>query len=333
MSLRLHGDTVASDGMLDFAVNTWPGKRPLGLQRALEEALASTGYPRADEARAAIAARHGRDANEVLLANGACELFWLLAHTLRPRVAACIHPSFTEPEAALLAVGCAVVQVPRASDTWRLDPAAVPAEAELVVVGNPNNPTGTLDPPEKLLALLRPGRLVVVDESFMDFVPGETASLAGAPHAGLAVARSLTKLWGLAGIRAGYLLAEPGLIGQLSGQRQPWSANSLALAALRECATDTETPRVVAAEVTGLRERLGNDLAALPGVRVWRSAANFLLLRIAHGPSVVERLRATGIAVRPAHSFPGLDASYVRVAVRHAADNARLVAALAEALA
>lgn len=333
MSLRLHGDSVASDGMLDFAVNTWLGERPPGLQRALEEALASTSYPRADEARAAIARRHGRDPSEVLLANGACELFWLLAHALRPCVAACVQPTFTEPEAALLAAGCEVLHVARARDTWRFDPAAVPDAAKLVVVGNPNNPTGTLDSRERLLKLLRPGRLVLVDESFMEFVPGEAESLAGTPYAGLAVTRSLTKLWALAGIRAGYLLAEAELVERLAAQRQPWSVNALALAALRECASDEDTPRAVAAEVARLRERLISDLVALSGVQVWPGAANFLLLRVVDGPRVLERLQEVGIAVRPVHSFPGLDASYIRVAVRHAADNARLVTALAEALA
>jgi histidinol-phosphate/aromatic aminotransferase/cobyric acid decarboxylase-like protein len=332
MSLRLHGDTVAEPGMLDFAVNTWPGAWPPELERALAEALQSRGYPRDAEARAAVAARHGRDTREVLLANGACELFWLLAHVLRPRVSACIHPSFTEPEAALRAVGTEVVHVQRDGQSWRFDPAAVPDEATFVVVGNPNNPTGGLDSREEILAVLRPGRLVLVDESFMDFVQGEPESLAGETCDGLAVVRSLTKLWSLAAIRAGYLLGSAALVERLAGSRQPWSVNALACAALRTCVGDEETPRQVAATVADLREELATALTALPGVRVWPAAANFLLLRVPDGPAAIEQLREQGIAVRPGFSFPGLDERYLRVAVRPAADNARLVAALSEAV-
>src|SRR6185437_6885296 len=185
------------------------------------------------------------------------------------------------------------------------------------------------DPRDAILALVRPGRLVLVDESFMDFVPGEPESLAAVPLPGLAVLRSLTKLWALAGLRAGYLLAEPGLVERLDANRQPWSVNAVACAALETCAADAATPRMVAAEVAVERAGLAAALGDLPGLRVWPGAANFLLLRVPDGPSTANRLRDAGIAVRPAWSFPGLDERYLRVAVRRREDNRRLVEALA----
>jgi histidinol-phosphate aminotransferase len=332
MSLRLHGDVVAGAGMLDFAVNVWLGERSDGLRAALLAALDDPRYPDDRAARKAVAARHGRDGDEVLALNGACEAFWLLAHALRPRVAACVHPSFTEPEAALRACGAEIVRVVRRSRDWSFDPGAVPERAEVVVVGNPNNPTGALDPTASILALLRPGRVVVVDESFMDFVPEPAPTLAGEPREGLVVVRSLTKLWSLAGIRAGYLLAPPQLVAALAAQRQPWSVNALALAALAACARDHATPRRVSADVAGARAELLGALQALPGVRAWPSEANFLLLEIPDGEAVVAALRAAGIAVRPAASFPGLSENHIRVAVRRPHENRHLVEALAEAL-
>jgi histidinol-phosphate/aromatic aminotransferase/cobyric acid decarboxylase-like protein len=330
VSLRLHGDALTEPGLLDFAVNTWPGERSAELESALQRALAGGGYPSDRRARELVAARHGRDPSEVLAANGACDVFWLLAHALRPRRACCIHPSFTEPEAALRAVGAEVVHVFREPESWRFDAAEVPDDAELVVVGNPNNPTGGLDPRDELLALVRPDRLVLVDESFMDFVPGETESVAAAALPGLAVLRSLTKLWALAGLRAGYLLAEPALVARLEASRQPWSVNALACAALETCAVDVETPRTVAAEVAAERAELLAALQELPGLRVWPGAANFVLLRVANGSGAVARLREAGVAVRPASSFPGLDERYIRVAVRRGGDNRLLVEALAQ---
>lgn len=330
--LRLHGDTFAGDGLLDFAVNVWPGRHPSELRGAMERALRS-GYP--DERRAveAVARHHGRAPEEVLLLNGACEGFWLLAHALRPERAACVHPSFTEPEAALRAVGAEITRVQRLEPDFRLDPAAVPADAQAVLVGNPNNPTGNLDPAERLLELVRPGRLLVVDESFMEFVPGEQESLASRRDLrGLVIVRSLTKLWSLAGVRAGYLLADPALVTRLAGQRQPWSVNAPACSALELCVSDRLTQQAVTESVRRARAALAAQLRRIPGLEVWPSEANFLLLRVPDGPQVEQRLRAQGIAVRPARTFPGLGDDHFRIAVRRETENRRLVRALADAL-
>jgi histidinol-phosphate aminotransferase len=330
LRLRLHGDSLARPGMLDFAVNVWPAPRPAALERALHAALTdSHRYPDEHTATDAVAALHNRHPCEVLLLNGACDAFWSLAHTFRPRLAAVVHPSFTEPEAALHAVGSNVIHVLREPAHWRFDPRDVPDEADCVAIGNPNNPTGTLEAPETIAALARPGRLLVVDESFIDFIPSHTASLAGRGDVpGLIVIRSLTKLWSLAGIRAGYLLAPSQIVEHLRAQRQPWSVNTLACAALTACAADHETPQRVAHDVASARAELSRDLAELPEIKVWPSETNFLLLRTPDGLHLVEALRQHGIAVRPCGTFPGLDHSYIRIAVRTPNDNATLVETL-----
>jgi histidinol-phosphate aminotransferase len=332
--LRFHGDQAAASGQLDFAVNVVPGPPPGWLRRALEDGLArAAAYPDEGPATAALAARHGRAPGEVVLLNGAAEAFWLLAQVLRPKLAAVVHPSFTEPDAALQATGHRTQRVWRDPDHFQLNPDAVPAEADLVATGNPNNPTGTLDPAPALATLARPGRVLVVDEAFMELT-GETQSLAdrrGLP--GLVVVRSLTKLWGLAGIRAGYLLAPPALASALRAARQPWAVNSLACAALAAWArqpTNHAAHRVQ--QLAAVRERLAAALAALPGVRVWPSAANFLLLQVRDGPAVRQGLAARGIAVRPCQSFPGLTADHLRVAVRDPVDHQRLLDTVREVL-
>jgi histidinol-phosphate aminotransferase len=280
-----------------------------------------------------VAARHGRAPADVLLTAGAAEAFWLLAATLRCRRAVVVHPQFTEPEAALRAHGVPVERVPRhPEDGWALDPAAVPAGADLVVVGNPNNPTGHLDPPAAIAALCRPGRVTVVDEAFMDFVADRGASLAGrADLPGLVVVRSVTKLWGLAGLRAGYLLAAAALARRLASMRQPWPVGADALAALTVCAGDEAYRRAVAAEVAAERATLASALRALGTITVWDGAANFLLLRVPDGARVHAALLARGIAVRPS-TFPCLDTDHLRVTVRDRAASRALVAALRDLL-
>lgn len=326
--LRLHGDDVARGAALDMAVNVAADGPPPWLRAALLAALEDIArYPHERTAVAAVAARHGRDPDEVVLVNGAAQAFWLLVHALRPERAVCVHPSFTEPEVALRTAGRTVARA-ILPPPYRLDPALVPADADLVVIGNPTNPTGVLHPRAALAALCRPGRTTVVDEAFMDFVPGEPESVA-AGHAlpGLVVIRSLTKVYALAGLRAGYVLAPAPLARLLRDHRPGWSVNALALAAIEICAADRVHAAAVAAATAlaraDLAERLAarGDLDVVPGAR-----ANFLLVR---GPAgLAPHLAAHGVAVRPCASFPGLDAAHVRVTVRDEAAHTALVAAL-----
>ena len=331
-ALRLHGDALVPPGAEDFAVNVEP--RPAWLEDELAAALRDgAGYPDERPAAEAAARRHGRSPDEVVVVNGAAEGFWLVAAATRPCRAVCVHPSFTEPEAALRALGHPVERAFRRPPAWALDSSRVPAAADLVVTGNPNNPTGGVDPGDEVAALARPGRVLVVDEAFMDFVPGEPDSLAGRPDLpGLVVVRSLTKLWGLAGVRAGYLLAPRPLAAALRRLRPAWNANVLALAAIRACSARGDEARAVALRVGAAREALRGGLAGLRGVETWPGVANFLLLRVPEGEGVRAALLRRGIAVRPGATFPGLTPDHLRVAVRGAEANARLVRGLEEAL-
>lgn len=329
-----HGDRMVPHGALDFAVNVHGDGPPSHLRAALEKALDDAGrYPDPRAATEAAAARHGRDPAEVLVTAGAAEAFRLLPAALRIRRAVVVAPTFTEPEDALAAAGHPVEHVVRDPERdWQLDPGTVPADADLVVLGNPNNPTGTLDDPERVAGLCRPGRVTVVDEAFADFVADQGASLAGRGDLpGLVVVRSVTKLWAVPGLRAGYLLAPPGLVARLAGVRQPWPVGVDALAAVAACCDDEAYRREVAALVAARRARLAARLGALPGVRVWPSAANFLLLRVPDGGGVDAALRRRGVAVRPS-TFPRLSPDHLRVAVRDDERNDRLVGALAEVL-
>jgi histidinol-phosphate/aromatic aminotransferase/cobyric acid decarboxylase-like protein/adenosyl cobinamide kinase/adenosyl cobinamide phosphate guanylyltransferase len=333
-ALRLHGDALAPPGCLDFAVTVVPGGPPEPVRQEVAAALEQLSrYPDEAPAILALAERHRRAPAEVLPLAGSVEAFWLLARALAPRRAVVVCPSFTEAEAALRAAGRPVTRVLRDEESFALDPSRVPADADLVFTCNPNNPTGTLDPAATLERLARPGRVLVVDEAFMELVPDEAESLAARRDLpGLVVLRSVTKAWSLPGIRAGYLLAPPDIVAALRAARPPWAVATPALAALAACARDRVTPRTVAREVAAARAELVAALATLPGVRVWPSAANFLLLRVPDGPRVRRRLLERGIAVRPADTFPGLGPDHLRVTVRRPEENAVLVRALEEAL-
>jgi histidinol-phosphate aminotransferase len=237
---------------------------------------------------------------------------------------ALLHPSFTEPEVALRDAEVPVVHV--------FD-GHVPDDADLVVVGNPNNPTSELRPADELALFARAGRVLVVDEAFMDAVPGEPESLAGADLPGLLVLRSLTKTWALPGMRAGYALGAPDLLRRLGKHRPHWPVGTLALEAVTACAEPhavAEAERV-AYELAEHRRWLTTELNRLPGVHVYGpAAAPFLLLRVRDGERVRAGLRDRGIAVRRGDTFPGLTADHLRVAVREPARCHDLLTALAE---
>jgi histidinol-phosphate/aromatic aminotransferase/cobyric acid decarboxylase-like protein/adenosyl cobinamide kinase/adenosyl cobinamide phosphate guanylyltransferase len=335
-TLRVHADSELAPGLADHAVNVMTGGPPDWLREALHAALDAGGarYPDERDPCSAVAALHDRAPEEVVPTNGAAEALWLLPAALRPRRAVCVHPGFTEAEAALRAHGVAVERVLRNPDRgFTLDPAAVPEGADLVIAGNPASPSGTLDPASALLALRRPGRTIVVDEAFMDLVPGEPASLAAERLDDVIVVRSLTKSMGIPGLRAGYALAAPALAERLRAVRPPWSVNALALTALAAVARRPEALAAAAARAEAERGDLAERLSAVPDVRTWPSAANFCLVEVRDGPRVAAALRERGIAVRPAASFPGLGPNHLRITARSPAENERLVQALAEVLA
>jgi histidinol-phosphate aminotransferase len=337
--LRHHGDIDAAPGLLDFAVNVRGSGPPAWLRERLITALDGLGrYPSTAQdaaARAAVATRHGRDPAEVLVLAGVAEGFALLP-ALESRSAAVVHPSFTEPEVTLRRAGIPVTRV-FTDAGYRLKPARIPDNADLVVLGNPTNPTSVLHQAEVIRALAQPGRVLVVDEAFADAVPGERESLAadrGTP--GLLVFRSLTKTWALPGLRAGYALGAPDLLARLAAPRPPWPIGTLVLEAVRACSTPSAVAEAAAAAVHTVRHRkwMIRQLTVLPGVTVHQpAAAPFLLLCVPGGERIRALLAGAGIAVRRADTFPGLTPDHLRVAVRPPEVAAALVDGLRVALA
>lgn len=333
VDLSHHGDADTVPGLVDLAVNVRAGGTPGWLAARIRNTdLAS--YPDQREAVAAVAARHGRGQDEVLLTAGAAEAFVLLARALRPRHAVVVHPQFTEPEAALRAAGHQVDRV-ILSFPFAFDPALIPADADLIFVGNPTNPTSVAHARSAVLGLTRPGRIVVVDEAFADCLPGERESLAGhSDLAGLVVIRSLTKTWALAGLRVGYLLAAPDIVRLLRAVQPLWSVSTPAL----EACVATAVPDALreagqwASGLAAERAHLLRRLDPVAGVRVVPAAeASFVLLDTGIG-DIRDRLLRRGFAVRRGETFPGLGPGWIRVAVRDAGTSDQFTAALADAM-
>ena len=321
-----HGDVEVADGLTDFAVNVAEPQPPPWLLEVLRSAVSDVAhYPDPGPARSALAALHGVPAECVLVVAGAAEAFTLVARLpwRRPLV---VHPQFTAPEAALRAAGHLVERlVLAAGDGFRLGDrvAGVPPDVDLVVVGNPTNPTSRLHRPDEVLALVRPGRTVLVDEAFMDVVeapgaPRHSLTRRAASSPGLVVVRSLTKTFAIAGLRVGYVVADPPLVARLARLQPPWSVGALATVAAVACAGPEG--RAHASSVRdGLPGRLAHLVRGLGDVGldvVTPARGPFVLARHDRADETRMLVRHRGFAVRRGDTSPGLGPEWLRFAAR-----------------
>jgi histidinol-phosphate aminotransferase len=308
----------------DFSVNT----NPLGPASSVLSALTEadwTRYPGDDEPRLrqALAKRNHVPATQVVLGNGSVELLWLLAlatlrHGDRLVVAG---PTFGEYARAARVAGADVVEV--------RDLASAPT-SRLLVVCNPNNPTGRYCDRGAIETLLTdaPRRGVVLDEAYAPFVDERWPSEPLLEHGNLAILRSMTKDHGLPGVRLGYLLASSALAKAVEAVRPPWSVNAGALrAGLAALEPEAEAHLARARAVVKHTRTLLSEGFTRLGFRVEPSAANYVLVDVGDGARFRQALLPHGLVVRDCASF-GLPA-HVRVACRLPDDCTRLLATVA----
>ena len=318
--------------------NTHP--LPAELAEAVLEAVRATPLnrypdPMANALRDALAERHGTDRAHVIVGNGGDELLFNLLFALGGpgRAVVTCPPDFAEYANFAAMCETSVVAVPRDAEDFSVDAEALlaaAADAALVILTSPNNPTGGLVDRalvERLLAETE--TLVLVDEAYVEFA-GEDKSLAPLvpDNPRLIVLRTLSKAFALAGLRVGYLVADPAIVDALGAVRQIYSVDVLAQAVALAFVERRALLAPVVANIVAERERLAAGLSTLPGVRVWPSAANFVLTRVPNAHRTWERLRDEhSILVRDFSSTPGLD-DCLRLTVGTREENDALLDAL-----
>jgi threonine-phosphate decarboxylase len=301
--------------------------------------------PNPDELRAEVAryVGHGVDEANIILGNGSIELIYMIAEVFPCKYKAVIPvPSFTEYEKAVLRVhGEAVfVQLPEsfALETETLKK-TVTDETRIIFICNPHSPSGTLYKKETILDIVEFSKkkdiIVGVDENYIEFAHnGEAATMAGyvKQYNNLFVIRSVTKFYGMPGIRFGYGIADKKLIETLQTVRQPWSINTLSgyatLAAFSDLDFIQNTKRTIARE----RAQFSKMLTEIGGLHIFPSETNFLLVKILNknftSTGLRKEMAKEGMLIRDCSTFVGLNEGFFRVTVRSAADNSKLVEAL-----
>lgn len=317
---------------LDFNENT-AGCSPRVFDRLRQldpEQLAS--YPERGPVEAKVADVLRVAAPELLLTNGVDEAIHLLCETyLEPGDDALIVvPTYSMYRIYMMAAGAQVISVPAAENfvcpvndvCERISP-----RTRLIAIANPNNPTGSVAPPEDLrrIAGSAPDAAVLVDEAYFEFY-GQSMLAARRQFPNLFVARTFSKAYGLAGLRIGVLVGDAEQMRSVRSVSSPYNVNAVALACLPEALGDQAYIQQYVSEVRESRARLERVLAA-SRIQFWPSEANFVLARVGAASPFVESMRRRGILVRDRSSDHGCEGC-VRITLGPRAHADRLLAAL-----
>jgi histidinol-phosphate aminotransferase len=334
------------------AIKLDANESPFALSRAAHDTLAEVmrrpelhRYPDASAAalRETVAARMGVEGAQLVFGNGSDELIGLLCGAFgeppgKKRAGAVLFPSptFVVFRTAAIAHGLEPVESPLGArfeaDEDALLAAVARERPNLVFLATPNNPTGTEWPRATIARLLvqHPDVMVVVDEAYIAYSDARSCVDLALAHPNCVVLQTLSKI-GLAGLRVGVLVGRAEVVAEVEKVRPPYNLNTLGLRAAHAILSrHWDELAAHFATVKAQREELRAKLSALPGVEVFPSGANFLLVRVAHAADLHAALVERGVVVRLFDR--GALAGCLRITVGTAEENGWLVDAMRASL-
>ena len=336
----------SEEDILDFSSNITPLPVSPVLTKVYQDAIACLGrYPDsyAREFCREIGIRFGVDHDCVIAGNGAISLIDLVLRAYRPQQALLIQPCFNEYQRLLHLYGAQVREIfLKEEEDFQFSYKEILDHLkgiDMLILGYPNNPTGTALDRQEMVALIqetkRRGVFLLVDEAFIDWNPQLSIDQEIQRNSSLVVVRSLTKFFGLAGIRSGFAFADQRIIEKMRSVQEPWSCNGLAqrlsVAALREVEFQQRTLFWFTEESKFLEKRL----SFIPGIKIFPSLANFFLAKLMN-PDQEEifwtHMESCGIYLREMGDFCGLSNRYFRMALKTREENLILIDRLQEAL-
>lgn len=329
-----HGDDLYKYGkkiVSNFSSNVYNRIDHSGLYQRLNERLSticSYPEPMPYSLESEIARRYSLTPRQVCVTNGATEAIYLIAQVFQGRISAVLGPTFSE-----YADACRVHRH-KVKPFYSLD--ALPEDAELVWICNPNNPTGEVRNKEDLKALVdsHPDKLFIFDQSYEYFT---LKSLLGIKEAAsfpnVILLHSMTKQYAIPGLRVGYFTASEGLTDDVRCCRMPWSVNSLAIEAAKYLLEEGDGISADIPQLLAERERLTNLLLATGMLEIWPTDTHYMLIKLRMGKAAALKdfLAVNhGILIRDASNFEGLDERFFRIATQTPEENDKLVKAISE---
>jgi adenosylcobyric acid synthase len=330
--------------ILDFSANLNPLGPPEWLRSLISANVSElVHYPDPDcsELIAALAKENNLPVEQILVGNGATELLHLLPRALEVKRALIPVPSYADYEGSALLAGLEVQHlVLDEASQFSLDFDVLAAQLlpeQMVLLGQPNNPTGnTFDSAHlRKLAKQHPHTYFVVDESFIAFTDDNCTLRVDRPE-NIIIVESMTKAYAIPGLRLGYLIAEAEIVAKIRRLLPNWTVNTLAQVVGHRTVEDREYRQHSRAFVTLQREQFQQQLSDIPGLTVYPGEANFLLLRLDRdnlsAGQLAEQMLEQGVAIRVCGNFHTLDQRYFRVAVRTTSEQKQLCRILKDVL-
>lgn len=327
--------SVGANDLLDFSANINPLGPPSWFRSLVSRSLEGlVHYPDPESTRfvKAVADYHGIGEQRVVVGNGTTELLYLITRVVPASRALIATPSYVDYVRAAQLGGLPVTSFAmgeKGDFTLDCDALAqVIAPRDLVILATPNNPTGALVDRERLLRLAGtfPEALFLIDEAFLDFV-GSGLSLAACAD-NLITLNSMTKFYGVPGLRIGYATLPPELAQAMRDHLPPWTVNGLAQEFAVMALGDGDYQRRTRETCKTLRQQLFAGLSAMPGLKVYPGSANYLFFKVIgskSGEDLAEFCLQRGLIIRRCGNYRGLDSRYCRVAVRPGEENSRLL--------
>ncbi len=333
--LHGHGDDGYRYGgniVADFSTNVWYGGEPDGLKEYVFGKWDEINrYPEvlAESLREKIASHHRLPVGQVLVCSGTTESIYLIAHLFSGKRTTVVTPSFAEYEDAALAFGHEI-----SSLSWQNALELPRLKTDLVFVCSPNNPTGLIFNDLQYWLKLNPQCLFVVDEAFIDFTEGaESATSLLARFSNLLIMRSLTKTYAIPGLRLGYLLTREEVVESLTNIKQPWTVNTLAMAAGHFIYDQFRSIQPPVSQLFHDKRTFVQELRKLECLEVLDSETHFFLARtlVRNAAQLKEFLiEKHGLLIRDAGNFRGLTRQHFRLATQRPDDNQKMINALGE---
>ncbi|MFW5632583.1 MAG: pyridoxal phosphate-dependent aminotransferase [Acetivibrio ethanolgignens] len=336
------GDIYRNQVSLDFSVNVNPLGMPEAVRTSLKEAVElCSSYPdiQAEKLKKVVSRALSVPEDYLLFGNGASELFMGLVHAIAPRKTVIPVPSFYGYEYAAEAVPGEILYYTMKKENNFLPGEELfkllTEEVDIVFLANPNNPTGRLIGKAYLECLLNhcqdKGIWVVLDECFIEFCEEKASVLPELEkYDRLLLVRAFTKIYGIPGVRLGYLVScNRQLLKRIERQLPEWNLSTFAQAAGCICAEQTAFVQETKAYVKKERNYLSEGLEQL-GLLVFPGAADFIL--VYSKALLYEKLLERGILLRDCQNFRGLSSGYYRISVRKREDNDILLRTIGEIL-
>jgi threonine-phosphate decarboxylase len=334
---------IAPQNILDFSSSVnplGPSNRALRAAKSAFSQVAAYPDSNCNELRQVIASHFRISKNNIVVGNGSTELMYLFAEVFMKKgdKAVMLAPTFGEYASAICKTG-ATSKFVKLGGSFGIELETLRkemADAKLVFLCNPNNPTSMLIPKQTIVDIietaLKNDTLVFLDEDFLEFVDNEKSlTMIGKidEYPNLFVLKSFTKIFGLTGLRVGYGIANPEIISVLSGAKIPWNVNCIAQAAAIAALKDQEHLKVTFELVQKEKAWLSDQLAKLKGFNFSLPDANFFFIDVHKsgftGADLKNLMLKQGLLIRDCASFTGLDEYYIRVAVKTHVENMRLI--------